>query len=62
MEFDAVDDAVEESKFCSDATSPAATVDALKTADNAVPFGYTGFCVSQWSSENEMLGAGTLRV
>ena len=55
MEFGAFEEADWESKFCNEATRPASSVDAIKTADSAVPFGYTGFCVSQGSRENAML-------
>ena len=55
MEFDALEERVSESKFCSEATSPAAAVDAIKLDVRAVPFGYDGVGVSQWSSENDMM-------
>ena len=55
MELGTVDEAISESKFCSEATRPASSVDAIKTANSAVPFGYTGFCVSHGSRENAML-------
>jgi hypothetical protein len=55
MEFGTVDEAVEESKFCSEDRSPAATVDAMKLDARAVPLGYTGDAVSQGSRENEMI-------
>jgi hypothetical protein len=55
MKFGTVDDAVEESKSCSEATSPASKADAIKLDARAVPFGYTGSAVSQWSSENAMM-------
>lgn len=48
------EDAVSESKFCSDAVSPASTVDAMNAVHNAAPFGYTGFGVPHVSSSGSI--------